>query len=462
MVACPACGGVNTIQKQCTNTPRTCYTCCTTSGVILTCPWHYSQMGNVNATLRLATGLVHPSIAEAADPDADDTERPAPPSSSSPRRHSDPGAGDGNGSNAPPHAATAAGEQRVDTHINTPPLSLSHAPPPQDASSVTIAAMRAEAAADRSTAQVQHSAIQAQLREQAASTQRLLDGQAAAAKRQFDEMMAALQVLRGDREAALRADVNSTAATTATAATDAAVAATRPNAPPVSSSPPHRSAVLDRSAAIRPSANTFASLDNDESGDSDDEVTPHSHTPLPSAFRPAPAGTAQSAQQQLAAIVNGLSKQSGRVKYSSIAELNEALDDWATSKIAAGWTVQQIESIRAYQRLLVHRLPMSGKSLKVILEYHHKWCKAVDGGAINMFAPKAAFDKDILYDVENPEQFGVAAATYTAKTGKPDKARKPASSAGSEAKPATAKHPVGSCTKHPTSTTHTTAECRLK
>jgi hypothetical protein len=387
------------------------------------------MMGNQPARDRRAAGRVHASVAELD----------APPH----RRHSAPPPGEDNNTTAPQQASGAVGEQplhnhqRTDTTVNAAPLPLSSVLPPHDSTPTTLAAIRAEVEAERSVAQVERAAVQAQLREQAAATQRMLDEQADT-KRQFNEMIAALQALRSDRTATH-------------------------SAPPISS-PPHRRAVLDRSTAtaIPPSANAFASLDNDEFGDSDDEVTPHSHTPLPSAFRPTPAGTAQSAQQQLAAIVNGLSKQGSKVKYSSIAELNEALDDWATSRVAAGWTVQQIESIRAYQRLLVHRLPMSGKPLKVILEYHRKWCKAVDSGAIDMFAPKAAFDKDILYDVENPEQFGSTAATSTARTGKPDKARKPASSAGSEAKPATAKHPVGSCTNHPTSTTHTTAECRLK
>jgi len=425
MVNCSACH-VNTVDRHCTNTPQTCYACCTSHATIPTCPAHYQQMGNTDAAARLAAGLVHPSI------DAVDA---AESQSAEARRNLGPPGGSGAAAGSAALDSGALQQQPALVQVvelNRPNPAL--AAPSATASS--IAALRAQIESDKAVAEATTAVLQAQLQQ-------------------------ILSLLRNPQPA-VAVSPPPPAATTATAAIGAAVNTTRPIAPPVSSPPPHRSALLDRSTAIPPSAATFALPDNDEFGDSDDEVTPHSHTPLPSAFRPTPAGSAQSAQQQLAAIVHGLSKQGSKVKYSSLAELNEALDDWATSKIAAGWTVQQIESIRAYQRLLVHRLPMSGKPLKVILEYHHKWCKAVDSGAIDMFAPKAAFDKDILYDVENPEQFGSTAATNTAAAGRAGKAKKPASAASSDATPATPKHPAGSCTKHPTSTSHTTAECRLK
>jgi hypothetical protein len=169
--------------------------------------------------------------------------------------------------------------------------------------------------------------------------------------------------------------------------------------------PPHRAAVLHQ----QPAASQHAALSNlieraargplpadAESDEDDSEVIPQSHShssqqlpaaPLPEAFVPTVAGSAQSAQQQLTAIVNGLNKQNTKVKYSTIEELNEALDDWATDSVNAGWASRQVESIRAYQRLLINRFSFTEKlSLKVITEYHRKWCKAVDAGTIDMFA----------------------------------------------------------------------------
>jgi hypothetical protein len=392
-------------------------------------------MGNVDAPLRLASGLVHPSIIEAADPVADDSEAKQAEAQRNPP-------------NPPGGSDAAAGSAALDSgaHQQQPALgqAVEHnrpnpAPAAPAATASSIAALRAQIEADKAVAEATTAALQAQLQQ-------------------------ILSLLRNPQPA-VAVSPPPPAATTATAAINAAVNTTRPNAPPVSSPPPHRSAVLDRSTAIPPSANTFASLGDDGFSDSDDEVTPQSHTLLlPPAFRPTQAGTEQSAQQQLAAIVDSLSKQTGKVKYTSFAELNEALDDWAESGIAAGWSAERINAIRLYQQQLVHRFPMDGMSLKVVLEYHRKWCKAVANGKFDMFAPDTARNLDILYDVQHPQQFGVAAAATapTAAAGRTGKVKKPSSAASTETKPAAPKHPAGSCTKHPASTSHTTAECRLK
>ena len=63
MVLCATCH-VSSIDRHCTNTPRTCYQCCTSHADIHTCPLHYRQMGISDAAARLASGKVHPSIAE--------------------------------------------------------------------------------------------------------------------------------------------------------------------------------------------------------------------------------------------------------------------------------------------------------------------------------------------------------------------------------------------------------------
>ena len=248
-------------------------------------------------------------------------------------------------------------------------------------------------------------------------------------------------------------------------------AASPPSSAASSSQPPpapHRSTVLDRVSSSRDLSDLVAAVvDADLSDSEEQEVTSHTHTTtptavLPPAFVPTPPGTAQSAQQQLAAIVSSLGKQGAKVKYATAAEFNEALDDWAADSVRAGQTLQQVEAIRAYQRLLILKfLVAERRPLAQVLEYHRKWCKAVHAGSIDMYAPGAELNLAILYDVEHPFTLSHSAGS-TAAAGATGKPRKSASSAGSDTKPAAAKHPVGSCTKHPTSTTHTTAECRLK
>ena len=302
--------------------------------------------------------------------------------------------------------------------------------------------------ADKAAAQVQLTAMQAQLAAQEASTQRL---------------MALL-------EARLPALPQSTSSPVPAS----------PPAPATGTTHPHRHSVLDRSAPSTTSraevtelVNKFTALTNEDSDDDTHEVAPQAHTPrtqlpttvLPAAFVPTPFGSEQSAQQQLAAIVHGLSKQGSKVKYANIAELSEALDDWATDSLRAGWTATQVESIRALQRLLVVRFSVSERRpLKEVLEYHRKWCKAVHAGTIDMFAPGAELNLAILYDVSNPMQLSVGRTSTTSsqmtsgtKTAKGDAA--PAKAGGH---PAAGRHPAGSCTNHPTSTTHTTAECKKK
>jgi hypothetical protein len=254
--------------------------------------------------------------------------------------------------------------------------------------------------------------------------------------------------------------------------------ATAPDLPALVSPPAsHRAAVLDRAAAssqgdIAALVNRFSALPNDGDSDEEDTTVPQqqhtrtAHTPqpaaagvLPQAFVPAPAGSEHSATQQLAAIFSALNRQGGKVKYSSVEELNEALDDWAAEFVRAGRSAQQVESVRAYQRLLIQQFYVSDRMpLKQVLEYHREWCKRVANGTIDMFAPDAAMNHHIHYGVTHPLRLssqGSASSSSSTKDGKSkgasDKAKKPA-----------AKHPAGSCTNHPLSTSHTTAECQKK
>ena len=227
--------------------------------------------------------------------------------------------------------------------------------------------------------------------------------------------------------------------------------------------------MLDRAAAATTSLNPFDRLADDESNLDAHEVLPHSHTRtqptavLPAAFASTPPGTEQSAQQQLAAIVSGLSEQGAKVKYANVAELNEALDDWAADSLQAGWTATQVESIRAYQRQLICKFAVSERRpLKRALDYHRRWCKAVHNREIDMFARGAELTLAILYDVSNSQQFGGTAAASAKSPHKPKSPDKAAHTGSQYGCHNAGKHPAGSCTNHPASTTHTTAECQKK
>ena len=239
---------------------------------------------------------------------------------------------------------------------------------------------------------------------------------------------------------------------------------------------PHRAAVLDRATASADLTRQFDTLHDIDSDDEAQQVTHQTHTRqqptivLPSAFVPAQSGSEQSAQQQLAAILSGLTKSTSKVKYANLSELNEALDDWAADSLRAGWSAAHMEALRRYQQQVVHRLGRS-HPLKDVLEYHRRWCKAVHNGHIDMFAPGADLNLAILHEVSHPQQFGYSPAggstAQLARQRRPGRSAGAASTtAGAAARPPQAakfaSHPAGSCANHPASTTHTTAECRSK
>lgn len=426
MVTCSECN-VNPIDRHCTNAAQSCYTCCTSHPTIPTCPGHYVQMGTTAAAARLAAGLVHipaSSATEAADNQPAAAQHHAAP----------PGGSDAGADNAALNSS--ASQQRLapaqaDEQSRPDPARSAAA-----ATASSVAALRAQLVADRAATEVTTAALQAQLSRQAADMQQILS------------------LLRN-------------AQPTAAASTPPPAVSSPPHQPP---SVPHRSAVLDRTTSSRDLSNLVAAVVNADLSDSEEqEVTSQTHTTtrttvLPPAFVPTPPGTEQSAQQQLAAIVSGLSKQGAKVKYATVAEFNEALDDWATDSAKAGWTVRQVEAIRTYQRLLILKFLVAERRPFVqVLEYHRKWCKALYAGSIDMFAPGAELNLAILYDVEHPLTLGhSAAATTAAASPKTHRSRGAAAAAATSAartSPNAGRHAAGSCVNHPASTTHTTAEC---
>ena len=442
MVLCAACS-VNNIDRHCTNTPRTCFQCCTTSLNIDTCPYHFRIMGNTEREARLSSGKVHPHIlADAADGDVN-VDAPAPPNAPA-AVGPPPSAPQGN----PPAAAAAGAVQ--DAPVIPPPGAAQ--PPPAPGASQPPSAPDV-------------TAIAASVNALTAMVQQLMQAEAAR------QAAAALASAPAPPPAPPGAEH-------LLPFIPIPPPATAPDLPTlVNPSPPHRVAVLDRAAAssqgdIAALVHRFSALPVDGDSDEEDTTVPPqqhtrtAHTPrsnaagvLPHAFVPAPVGSEHSATQQLAAIFSTLNKQGGKVKYSSIEELNEALDDWAAEFVKTGRPARQVESVRTYQRLLIQQFYVSDRMpLKQVLEYHRQWCKKVDNGSIDMFAPDAAMNVYIHYEVTHPLRLSSQGSSSSSSSprdgkskGKPDRA-----------KTATAKHPAGSCTHHPLSTSHTTAECVKK
>jgi len=415
MVACTC--DMNPVDKRCTNTPQTCYDCCAIKDNVLTCVYHFHLMGRLAREERLRNGWVHASIREATD---------NPATTSTQQQSPSPGESDSeNGAErkeqTPPTSTSPAPTVTSGLPASTPPRPTGTTTPP---TATALAAMQAVMDTDRATAQVATAALQARIEQLA---------------RQARDDMAQIMTLL-------------------TARAPAATAAAPEQPSPASS--PHRSAVLGRTGSLTSpvDADDVVSYHGDDQGAH--EVPTHTHTRraiLPAAFVPLASGTEQSAQQQLAAILSGLTKQS-KTKYANFNELNEALNDWATSSMLAGWTAAQVESIRAYQaQLITHFAFSDGRPLKDVLEYHRLWCKAVDAGTIDMFAPGAELNQRILHTIDHPLKIGAAASTLAAH--RADRPKDTATSGGGAKRQPAAKYPAGSCIHHKTSTHHTTAEC---
>ena len=449
MVHCTVCN-VNPMDKTCTNTPRLCFECCTTLPSIHTCPSHFRSLGNSAAAARLLTGMVHAIIADAADGGEGKVADSASSSSSASSASAPPPPG-----GAPPSDA-AVDAAVPDAAADAPGLSVAAGvaeQPPE----LTMSAM-------------------------AALLQQMFVAQAA--DRAILVAVAAAVAL--PPPAGRPAVTAPTTARTSTAAILPFVPlpATVPDGIPALINPPrvpaHRAAVLDRAAVasqgdITALVNRFSALSGDgESDDDNTTVPPQLHTRtarpppptaaanfLPPGFVPQSIGTELSGTQQIAVLLDAIEKQGGKTTYKNFEDFNEALDDWARKAVSQGWTAHQVEAIRAYQALLITQFATSDRMpLKQVLEYHRRWCKDVMAGIIDPFTHGAAMNHDIYYTVTHPLRLTPHGAATTFPQQKGGKAKGASDKKGATADKKT--YPAGSCTHHPTSTTHTTAECKKK
>ena len=308
-----------------------------------------------------------------------------------------------------------------------------------------IAAMRAEFDTERAAAQVERAALQAQLNTQAASMQQQAAVQAAATQ----QILAMLATMR-------------TAAPVPAVPTPVQQAASTvlPTAPP-----PHHQALLGVS-----SLDHTALMDQILQGTSSNAEVRHSahtgrHTalptsspaaswlnPLPEALIPSLPGSERDNTQILTSIITGLKAR--EVKYTTLTQLDTALGDWWKSVVTT-WTGKQLNSLMLYRRFVIDTLGKRSP-LHSVVKYHTLWTKAVNDREHDMFTVDGHIHLSALIEAEI--QLGPTTSTSSNK-GK--KTPTPSdSTARKEGETPKKTYTAGSCTHHPESVTHTTAQCK--
>jgi hypothetical protein len=264
------------------------------------------------------------------------------------------------------------------------------------------------------------------------------------------------------------------------------------NRPAPSSPPPHRAVFAGEGAAVAvnsliqnlmlgPHAADAKYDDDDEVREVRPQASTHtlpsthapSHTapppsarfnPLPAAMIPTEAGSVQDNTQLLTSLITTFHKR--EVKYATLKALDQGLEEWWESVSKSDtWSGRQLMSLANYRAFLIQELGPA-YPLPKILEYHRLWTKAVNAGEVDMFGPGGhyvphLFLKAGLLTAPKPSStFNRKGGTQSPPSSEPGAAGSAAPTGTRFRHPDSGKHPAGSCTKHPWSTTHSTAECK--
>jgi hypothetical protein len=418
MVVCTGCM-VENQDARCGHVERYCHGCCTTNVSIDTCLHHFKMLGSAAQITRLASGKV---MAQVTNFMADS---PSPPSS-------------------PPHTSSLPS---VPSSASAPGLTAS-----------SIAAMRAELETERAASQVERAAVQAQLNAQAAAMQQQAAVQAAAMQQQAaatQQILAMLAALQTPASAAVVTPLSP-----AIPVVQQALPAVLPTMPP-----PHHQALLDASPIDH-----HALLDQILRGPGANEEVKHSAhiaqqraapasspvapwlNPLPEALIPSLPGSERDNTQILTSIITGLKAR--EVKYTTLAQLDTALGDWWKAVVTT-WSGKQLNSLMLYRRFVIDTLGKRSP-LHSVVRYHTLWTKAVNDREHDMFAVDGHIYLSALIEAEI--QLGPATSTSANKGKKP--ATPSDGAARKEGETSKKTYAAGSCTHHPESVTHTTAQCK--
>ena len=181
-----------------------------------------------------------------------------------------------------------------------------------------------------------------------------------------------------------------------------------------------------------------------------------SNSIFPPSLAPPTLGTGEDGAQQLARLLSSFQKTT--VKYQTLAELAEAIDDWFSAASKAQWSADKLQFIHDYRNFVIDTIGRSS-SLTDAVKYHTLFAKAVQAGHHNMFAPRGFFDA-VSYVTVFPKSSS-ASSTSASSSGndkkgkKGKKAKDTATAPGANAKV----FPAGSCVIHPTSMSHDTSMC---
>lgn len=422
---------IDRFDKHCTNTPQYCHRCCTTNvdNNILTCPYHFRYLSPADQAARLAAGRVHPSLLPV---DGEDDNKDS--------RHDQPHGGPP----TPPPSSPLAASSPVRPPSPREPAAIPAAPQPPAASATPLTTETITALLMQMQSQ-----MNAQLQASIASLRAELSPQPPTGRPAQPVTPPPLPY----------------------------VPMTSPQPPPLIP-PPHHSAILSAPAAshaeIADLVNRFSAHQVHADSDDDEHKVPsppsHTHTSparpappvtLPPAFIPTSIGSDANTEQRFTSMLTDVMKKYAKSTITTIAQLDEALNDWVTDAIRQGQTIIQVEAIRAYQHQLINKFHYNERhSLTFILRYHHLWCKALYNGEMNLTDPHVAFNPAIFHDAAHPLHAQEHSSSSIPRKGKLKHTGKSATPSTPGGPPSSAnKYPAGSCANHPDSTSHNTAMC---
>jgi hypothetical protein len=249
--------------------------------------------------------------------------------------------------------------------------------------------------------------------------------------------------------------------------------AVQPPAPAAQSSPPPMPASVpihrQRALAASPAAlsNLFDALevDSDDDVKEDKEVSAHSTQPatalaltstdiFPPSLAPPPLGSGEDGTQQLARLLSSFQKTT--VKYHTLAELAEAIDDWYAAASKAQWPPSKLKAIYQYRHFVIDTIGRQS-TLAHAVKYHTLFAKAVQALDHDLFAPRGYFDA-VSYVSVFPNSDAKSTSPSASADRKKGKKGKKATAGAAPAEKAKV-FPAGSCINHLTSTTHDTSMC---
>jgi hypothetical protein len=177
---------------------------------------------------------------------------------------------------------------------------------------------------------------------------------------------------------------------------------------------------------------------------------------FPPSLAPPPLGSGEDGTQQLARLLSSFQKST--VKYQTLTELAEAIDDWYAAASKANWPSDKLQCIYEYRHFVIDTIGRTS-SLANAVQYHTLFAKAVQAGHHQLFQPRGFFDA-VSYITVFPSSSNTSTASASSpgeekKGKKTKKAKDSATTPGAKAKV----FPAGSCVNHLTSTSHDTSMC---